>query len=73
MERSRWYPGETITNAVCADDLILLPNTPVQVKSLLHCMEKTTRGISFYMNSDKTEFICFDQDGGISSLNEKPL
>ena len=25
------------------------------------------------MNSDKTNFMCFDQDGAISSLNEKPL
>ena len=31
------------------------------------------RGIGLYANSDKTEFMCFNQDGTISSLNEKPL
>ena len=29
--------------------------------------------ISVSVNSDKTEFMCFNQDGAISSLNCKPL
>ena len=36
-------------------------------------MEQTASGIGFYMNSDKTVFRCFNQDGAISLLNEMPL
>ena len=31
------------------------------------------RSIGLYMNSDKTEFVCLNQDGAISLLNGKPL
>ena len=31
------------------------------------------RSIGLYMNSDKTKFMCFKQDGAISTLNGKPL
>ena len=30
-------------------------------------------GLGLYMDLDKTEFMCFNQDGAISSSNEKPL
>ena len=33
--------------------------------NLLQGFEQTTKGIDPYVNSDKTEFICFKQDGGI--------
>ena len=32
-----------------------------------------SRNIGLYVNSDKTEFTCFNQDGALSSLNGKPL
>ena len=38
--RSRSYPAETITNADCADDLVLLANTPAQAESLRHSLEQ---------------------------------
>ena len=56
-----------------AADLALLANTPAQAKSLLHSLEKAARGIGLYVNSDKTEFMCFKQDGDISTLDGKPL
>ena len=70
--RSKWYLTETITDADYADDLALLVNTSTQAESLLHSPEQAVRGISLCMNSDKTEFMCFNQNGAISSLNDKP-
>ena len=71
--RSRRHPAETITDADYADDLALLANTPAQAESLLHSLEQSARGIGLHVNSDKTQFMCFNQGGAISSLNGKPL
>ena len=46
---------------------------PAQAKSLLHKIEQAAAGIGLYMNSDKTDFICFNKDGANSPLNGKPL
>ena len=62
-----------MTNADYMDYLAHFTNTPAQAKSLLHSLVKAGRGIGFYMNSDKTEFMCLKQDGAISALNGKPL
>ena len=56
-----------------ADVLEPLANTPTQAESLLHSLEQVARGISLFMNSDKTEFICFKQNRAISTLNGKLL
>ena len=37
------------------------------------CIEQAARGIGLYMNSDKIELMCFNQDGAIFLLNGKPL
>ena len=54
---ARRYLTETIMDADYADDLALLTNIPTQVKSPLDSLEQAARGIGFYMNSDKTDFI----------------
>ena len=69
----RQYPAEIIMDADNADDLTLLAYRLVQIKFLLYSLEQTARGIGLCMNSDKTEFMCFKQDGTISTLNDKPL
>ena len=51
---------------------VLLSNTPAQAESLLPNLKQVARGFGLYANSDKTEFLCFNQDGAISSLNDKP-
>ena len=56
-----------------ADDLAFLANTLAKAGSLLHSLEQAPRGIGLYINSDKTEFMCFKQDGAISTLIGKPL
>ena len=56
-----------------ADDLALLKSTPAQADCLPHSLELVSGGISLYVNSDKTEFLCFKQNGAISSLNDMSL
>ena len=52
-----------------ADDITLLTNAPAQVKTLLHCLERAAGGIGLHVNTDKTEYTCFNQRGNISTLN----
>ena len=65
----KWYPAENITAADSVDDQVRLVNTPAQAESLLHSLEQSTKGIGLYMNSDKTDFMCFNQDGANFSCN----
>ena len=44
------------------DDITLLTNTAPQAKPLLHNLEKAAGGISPYVNADKTEYMCFNQN-----------
>ena len=52
-KRSRRYPAQTITDADYADDIALIANTPVQVESLLHSLERAVSGIDLHVNVDK--------------------
>ena len=72
-ERSRRYPAQTIMNADYADDIALLANTPAQEESLLHSLHQTAGGIGLYVNTDKTEYMGFNQRGNISTLNGRSL
>ena len=42
-----------ITDTDFADDIALLANTPVQVKTRLHNLERAVAGIAFYVYPDK--------------------
>ena len=64
---------ETITDADYADDLWLIANTPAEAESLLHGQKQVVKGIGLYINSNKTEFVCFKQDCAISSFHGKLL
>ena len=72
-ERSRRYPAQTIMNADYADDLALLANTLIQAESLLHCLKRAAISIGLHVNADKTEYMCFNQRGVISTLKGSPL
>ena len=56
-----------------ADDLELLENKPAQAQCLPYSLEWAVRGIGFYVNADKTIFLCFKQDGLICTLNDLSL
>ena len=68
-ERSRRYPAQTITDADYADDIALMANTPAQAETLLHSLERTAAGIGLHGDAHKTEYMCFNQRGDISTQN----
>ena len=72
-ERSRRYSTQTITDVDYADDIKLLANTPAQAETLLHGLERAAAGIGLHVNADKTEYMCFNQRGDISTLNVSSL
>ena len=63
-ERSRRYPAQTITGTDYADDIALLANTPAQAETLLHSLKRAAGGIGLHVNTDKTEYMCFNQETG---------
>ena len=56
-----------------ADDMVRLANTPAQAESQLHSLELAAGGIGLHVNTDKTEYMCFNQRGDISILKGGPL
>ena len=60
-------------NADYADDIALLANTPTQAETLLHNLERAAAGIGLHVNAHKTEYMCFNQRGDISTLDGSSL
>ena len=50
-----------------------MANTTNQAKTLLHSLEQAATGIGLHVNAHKTEYICFNQMGDISTLDETSL
>ena len=65
-KRSRRYPAKTITNADYTDDIALLANTPNQAETLLH-------SLGLHVNAHKSEYMCYNQTGDISTLDRTSL
>ena len=72
-KRSRRYPAKTITDADYADDIAPLAKTPNQAETLLHSLERAAACIGLHVNAHKTEFMCFNQKGDISTLDGTSL
>ena len=68
-KRSRRYPVKIITDADYADDIAILANTPNQAETLGHSLERAAAGIGLHINAHKTEYMCFNQTGDISTLD----
>ena len=62
-----------MTDADYADDIALQANTPAQAESLQQSLERAAAGIGLHVNTDKTEYMCFNQRGEISTLKDGPL
>ena len=62
----------SITDADYADDIAILANTPDQAETLLHSLERAAAGIGLYVNAHKTEYMCYNQTGDISTLDGTP-
>ena len=67
-KRSSRYPAKTITDADFVDDITILANAPPQAKTLLHSLERAATSIGLHVNAYKTEYMCFNQTGDISTL-----
>ena len=72
-KRSRRYPAKTITDADYADDIAIRANTPTQAETLLHSLERAAACIGLDVNAHKTEYMCFNQTGDISTLGGSSL
>ena len=72
-KRSKRYPAKTITDDDYADDLALLANTPNQAETLLHSLERAAAGIGLHFNAHKTEYMCYNQTGNITTLDGASL
>ena len=53
--------------------IVVLANVPSQAETLLHCLEQAVAGIGLHVNAHKTEYMCFNQTGNISTLNSSSL
>ena len=58
---------------IYADDIALLANTPNQAETLLHSLERAATGIGLHVNAHKTEYMCFNQAGDISTQDGTSL
>ena len=72
-KRSKRYPAKIITDADYADDIALLANTPNQAETLLHSLERAAAGIGLRVNAHKTEYMCYNQTGNITTLDGASL
>ena len=70
---SRRYPAKTITDADYADDIAILANKPNQAETLLHSLEQADTAIGLHVNAHKTEYMCYNQTGHISTLDGTTL
>ena len=59
----------TTADAGHAYDLTLIINTHAQAECLRHSLEQAARGIGLFMNSNKTELMCSNNDAAIYILN----
>ena len=50
-----------------------LANTPNQAETLLHSVEQAAAGIGLHSNAHKTEYMCFNQTGDISTPDGSSL
>ena len=66
IPQQQWY-------ADYVNELALLLNAPAQTESLLYNLQQVARGISLYVKTKKTKFMCFKQKGAISTLSGKTL
>ena len=53
--------------------MCLLANTLTQAETLLHSLERAVAGCGLPVNAHKTEYMCYNQTGDISTLDGTPL
>ena len=73
LARSRRFHTKKITDADYADDLALLSDNSYNAQKLLHILEKSAAFIGLHVNATKTEYMCYNQDSTIETLNKTLL
>ena len=68
-----YFSPKTITDANYADDIALSAHAPTQAETLLYSLELAAAGIGLHVNVHKTEYMCFNQTGDISTLDGSTL
>ena len=72
-KRSWRYPAKTITDVDYADDIAILADASAQAETILHSLERAAAGIGLHVNAHKTEYVCFNQTGDISTQGGSSL
>ena len=72
-KRNRRYPAKTITDTDNADDIAILGNTSNQAETRLNSLERAAIGTGLLVNGHKTEYMCYNQTGDISTLDRTSL
>ena len=72
-KENRRYTAKTITDADYANDIASLANTHNQAETLLHSLERAAASIGLHVNAHKTEYMCYNQTGDISTLDGTSL
>ena len=70
LSRSRRFHTKKITDADYADDLALLYDNSYNAQKLLHILEKSVAFIGLHVDATKTEYMCYNHDGAIETLNK---
>ena len=60
------------TGADYADDIAILANTTNEAETLLHSLDRAATGIGLHVNAHKTEYMCYNQTGDISTVDGTP-
>ena len=71
-KRSRRYPAKKLPTPT-TPMIAILANAPAQAETLLHSLERTSAEIGLHINAHKTEYMCYNQTGDISTLNGSSL
>ena len=72
-EEGEGTPQKQLPMPTTPIDIAILANTPAQAETLLHSLERATARIGLHVNAHKTEYMCFNQTGHISTLDGTPL
>ena len=74
-KRSRRHNPNVITDLDFADDIALMAEELEQAQDFLHCVQENAAKIGLHLNSDKTEFMTFNevQDTILKTVNNENI
>ena len=70
LARSRRFHTKKITDADYADNLAPLSDNSYNAQKQFHILEKSAAFIGLHVSATKTEYMCYNQDSTIETLNK---